>query len=229
MIGPTARANLQRMEIGPMKKRLARIDLGTCKTVVMFLPLIFAFVGYTIYYKGEDVFSALFSSLRIYLASTDYSLSELRTFPAYEQTVMRICFECARWLGLCVTATFITKMFRETFVKLKVSWRAGRNHAIALHGSKKYVELIKENFGSRVITEDVPEKFRAPKHILAFDSDIELFKYLNANFTRLQPNGHSERKHWEGGDPLRKSVFLCTNSSPRTEYLGSGFVINNVA
>ena len=212
-----------------MKKWISHINLGMWKTILTFLPLVFAFVGYMIYYNGEDVLSALFSSLRIYLASTDYSLAELRTFPDFERTIMRVCFECARWLGLCVTATFVSKMFKEAFVKLKVSERARRKNSIALHGNKKYVELIKENFGSCAIVDDVPEKFRASKHILAFESDLELLKYLNANFTRFKGDRLSRQNRRNGVKPADKSVYLCMVSSPRTEYLGRGFVINNMA
>lgn len=212
-----------------MRKRIARIDLGKWKTVITFVPLLFAFVGYMIYYEGVDVISALYSSLRIYLASTDYSLTEFYKYSAFDQTVMRVCFECARWLGLCVTATFITKMFRETFIKLRVSLRARRKNAIALHGSTKYVELIKENFGSCVIADDVDEKFLASRHILAFESDLELFKYLNAHFASFEADGHSGQNQRGGAKRVDKSVYLCTVSSPRTEYLGRGFVINNMA
>ncbi len=212
-----------------MKKWISRINLGMCKTILMFLPLLFAFVGYMIYYRDADVISALYSSLRIYLVSTDYSLEEFINYSPYDQTVMRVCFECARWLGLCVTATFITKMLRETFIKLKVSIRARCKNSIALHGSKKYVELIKENFGSCAIVDDVPEKFRASKHILAFESDLELLKYLDANFTRFKGDGLSGQNRRGGVKPADKSVYLCMVSSPRTEYLGRGFVINNMA
>ena len=211
-----------------MVQRIKRLRLRRYKTVLTFLPMILAFSGYMIYYRA-NLLNSLYSSLRIYLVATDYGDLGLWPDPS-QRVVMQVLFECARWLGLCVTATFITQMFRETFVKLRVRWRAERRNAIALHGSSKYLDLMKENFGCDTIADEVPEKFRASRHILAFDNDMELFRYLGSHFTQFL-NGDCKGLNEAGkaSTPFDKSIFLCMVASPRTEYLGHGFVINNMA
>ena len=194
----------------------------------MLLPFICAFAGYMIYYD-RDVFYSLFSAVRVYVASFDMSYASLQDWAAAPGhtpqmlIAMRILLECGRWLGLGVTATFLTNLLKNAWKRETVLRDAHRRDAVALHGSAKYRRLLAASIRERTIVDDLPEKFCARRHVLAFESDRELFAYLTAHFDQLAPatGAAVAARH--------RSVYLCLTSPLQTHYDDRGFIISNMS
>ena len=60
-----------------MRSKLTGIRLSRLRLIISLLPLAFALVGFLLYYNG-DVPYALFSSLRVYVASFDASYAGMQ-------------------------------------------------------------------------------------------------------------------------------------------------------
>ena len=197
---------------------------GRARLLVMFLPFIVAFIGYMIYYEGSFPF-AFFSSLKVYGGGFDAGFGEVKlagNFPKEtfgESAVfllMRICLESSRWMGLYITGTFLFRFIREQALRLHAAAKARQEDAIAVHGSRHYEMLLGDVLGKQAITKNIPEKFSARKHVLAFDSDSELMQYLGEHFLEFKA----------GED---KQVYLCMHDASHTKYAREGFIISNMA
>lgn len=208
------------------RKSIVKSRLELC---VMLVPFVCAFVGYMIYYDCDILYS-LFSSVRVYVASFDMSYANLKDWAAFPNhtaqmmVAMRVFLEAGRWMGLAVTATFLTNLLRDAWKREHTRRIALRRDAVAIHGSTKYQHLLAESIRERTIIDNIPEKFCARRHVLAFESDRELFAYLTAHFDQLTP-----RASETGNAAARRSVYLCLTSPLHTHYDDCGFVINNMS
>jgi hypothetical protein len=203
-----------------MKKALRPFRSKGFLTVVSLLPLALGLIAYGYYYTDQngiyDLSCSLFSSLRLYLAVVDIPVKDVLLLPL----PVRLCLEGGRWIGLFVATTFASRLLSGVIRNLRVRWKAANPKAIAVHGQERFAALLRESIGKEAIVEDGESKFRAARHIVAFESDLELFRFLNEHFAQL-----AERK--PGGTARR--VYLCSAGTPRTNYLGMGFVISNMA
>ncbi len=207
-----------------MHPKLTGIRLSRLRLIISLLPLAFALVGFLLYYNG-DVPYALFSSLRVYVASFDASYAGMQEWAAAHPqglaVLMRVCLELGRWLGIAVTATFVTNLLKEAWRHETMRRNALRRDAVALHGSQRYKRLLAGSIHERTLTDDLPEIFDARRHVLAFDSDAELFQYLTAHFSQLLPPALPTA--------APRSVYLCLTAPLQTHYDNRGFIINNMA
>lgn len=199
------------------------------KLLWMLLPFIFGFIGYMIYYDHDVLFS-LFSAVRIYAASFDVtkkSLEDWLLLAGHTQQlmiVMRVFLEAARWLGLCVTATFLSKLLKDALKRGYTRYNALHRDAIALHGSTKFCQQLASSIHGSTLVDDFPEKFCARRHVLAFETDCELFAYLTAHFHQLCPQADTAPKTDDD-----RSVYLCFTAPLQTHYDNRGFIINNMS
>lgn len=196
-------------------------------------PLLFALVGYGIYYRGDIAFT-LFSAIRVYVATFDASTSNLQlekdAFGGHLSTlmyvVMRVCLEIGRWGGLLVTGTFLFKVIRQIAASVNVGYRIRHQEAVGIHGSEHYKLLLRNALGEEAITQDIPEKFTAKRHILAFDHDRQMLEYLSEHLLQF-PGMQAENGALHEVSP--RMIYLCVLSSSHTKYSNEGFVINNMA
>ena len=196
---------------------------------VSFLPLalgVYAYWNIHLVNNGgkTDVLAALYSAVRLYVAGGDLSMDALSKLRDYGGGALylptRICLEAGRWLGLFVTASFISRLFYQTIRDLRIRAKARAAGAIALHGEENYVRLLRESVGKNAVIAPGDEKFAARTHILAFGSDQALFGYLNDHFQQFV----SSKKRF-----AERQVFVCAVSTPRTNFRNAGFVISNMA
>ncbi len=205
-----------------MKKALGLLRSKGFTTVFSFLPLALGMVAYMEYYRlllgRYDVFYSLYSSLRLYLASTDASADKVLAVGL--ALPFRVCLEAGRWTGLFVTTTVATRLLSGAIRDLRARLKAARPEAVALHGQEKYRALLAESIGKEAVPADSEGAFRARRHIVAFGSDAETFRFLDDHFAQLN-----------GGRPgaASRQIYLCTAGMPRTYYGGRGFAISNMA
>ncbi|MBQ7784735.1 MAG: hypothetical protein IJ381_01110 [Clostridia bacterium] len=207
-----------------MQKKIKRMWKALWKSRMIrhgliLLPGLFALIGYYQYYNGDLLFT-LFSSIKVYAGSFDATFGNLVVPEAMH---MRVCLEIARWGGLCVTGTFLFGFFKEWFEKADVVRKTRDAGIIAVHGSAYYKNLLQEEFGKAAIVKDFPEKFKARRHILAFETDHELLQYLNAHFSEFPCFAES------GSHKALSQVYLCLHSAAHTKYSSAGFMINNMS
>lgn len=195
-------------------------------------PLLFALIGYGIYYAGEPLFT-LFSAIRVYVASFDAGAAQLRAgqnaFGASvgdAACVMRVCLEIARWGGLLVTGTFFFKLLSRIAAGMNADYKIRHQEAVGIHGSEHYKLLLGSALGDEAITQDVPEKFAARRHILAFDEDRQTLEYLSEHLAQF-PGMQAENGVMNAVAP--GMIYLCVLSSSHTKYSSEGFVVNNMA
>ena len=192
------------------------------RVTVLLLPLMLGMVAYMVYYR-RDVLYSLYSSLRLYLFITDAtpfqtaSLVEKGLLTYTQSTVMRIFLECARWLGGCVTVTFVTQLFRQLFRGLFIGIKARKANSVTIHGTASCKNHLAKSLGSRAITDDADEAFQAKRQIIAFENDSDTFRFLNDHFEALI------------GENRDHTVYLCTLSHNRTSYRDRGCILSNSA
>ena len=206
------------------KKAMAN---GWVRIGVMLLPFILAMIGYMLYFEGSILFS-VYSALKVYAGGFEPGFHDVKftkeAFAAMEAAgvnktpyiVTRVSLEIARWMGLCITGTFLFRFIREQAARLEAERKARQEDTIAVHGSAHYEALLGNVLGKQAITKNIPEKFEAKRHVLAFESDADLMKYLGEHFLQF-----------EAGED--KQIYLCMRSASHTKYSREGFVINNMA
>lgn len=195
-------------------------------------PLLFALIGYGIYYDGEPLFT-LFSAIRIYVASFDASAANLNAgqnafggSAGGAAGTMRLCLEIARWGGLLVTGTFFFKLLSRIAAGMNAGYKIRHQEAVGIHGSERYKLLLGNALGSEAITQDIPEKFAAKRHILAFDEDRQTLEYLSEHLAQF-PGMQAKNGVMNAVAP--GMIYLCVLSSSHTKYSSEGFVVNNMA
>lgn len=210
------------------KKKTKKYLKKSLWIVLMLVPFVMALIGYLEYYNGHISY-ALFNSIKIYAGGFEPSFSELvepiRTFEGPQRVRLRILLEGARWLAFIVTSTVLIRFFRSVWQKLEIGRKVQHEDVIAIHGSEHYKELLKETLGGNTVTQDVPEKFNAPCHVLAFDSDDALMQYLSEHYIQFARVGAQRIPQ----SARLQQVYLCLLSAAHTKYSSNGFIVNNIA
>lgn len=207
-----------------MKKALARFPLKRLSMVVPFLPLVLGLVGYTNYsfhyyrqFGYADPLGVLYSTLRLYLVTLDASLDIVQRM----DWPYRLCLECGRWIGLYVSTSFVTRLFHNALQDLWVRVKASNPRTIALHGADKYRALLGESIGKDAILAQTAYAFKARRHILAFDNDLEMFHFVSHHFSQM--TGAQE------GGLAARQIYLCSHGMPRTNAQNRGIIISDMA
>ncbi len=203
-----------------MKKRF-RLKWGQVLPWLSIVPLLVAFWGYWLGYANESgapvgpgqhaalFFKSLYSSVQIYGLSINNELMKLGK-PGYVQ------LEVARWLALIVTTSVFANLIRSAARRLGAFLRAARPDAVAVHGDESRALLLRRQLGARSVPGDTPERFRAPTHILAFESARAMYQYINQN--------HEAFFRHAG-----KRLYLCTLEALHPVRQDGGIVVSNVA
>ena len=212
-----------------IKTWLAALRGSRWEYALLCVPFLIAMTGYILYYDGY-LPSAFFSAIRVYVVAVDADIDALRQ-AAYagggvREWVMFITLGLSRWCGLAIAGTFGFQLFSRILRRSRVERELrGTWETIALHGSQHHTALLAQSLGRHVITGDAPERFRADRHILAFDTDEQMLAYLGENFHKF-----AQEKGPDGERRIRRgSVCLCVHSSAHTKYSTEGFVVNNMA
>lgn len=216
-------------------KRLWKHMKGSARLrwTLILIPGISALIGYAIYYQNKEssltFLYVIFDALKVYTGSFEASLDGVLSIRAQgrmaEYYLMCICLEIGRWGGLFIAGTFLFGFLREIYERMDAGRKARNEQMIAVHGSEHYKLLLRKAFGKAAIVGDFPEKFKARRHILAFDSDQQLLEYLGAHFAEF-PGMNDAGNKGKKGDVR---IHLCLESSAHAKYSNAGFVVNNIA
>ncbi len=193
------------------------------------LPLLLGTWGYYLSFAHEEAISAnVFAALRvnpggavsvilksIYRAIILYGLSadESRIGlykPGYWQ------LETARWIALFVTTSVFISIIHMATSRMSARLRTLRSDAVALHGDPSLVSLLRRELGTKAIEGTMPERFRARKHILAFQSEQSMYQYLIAC-------------HEQFFDQKKKLIYLCTLKASYPSNQDGGIFVSNMA
>lgn len=182
------------------KQKLGKYLLRT----LFFVPLILAFVGMRLLNEGP-VLDCLYKSVQIYLM--EYNVD------AYPTNWM---VELARWTGPVAAGAAILSMLLEFFERVKV-WLKTRNmSSVAVHGNSENKNYILEHLGQKGIDSEVEESYLAKRHILIFEHDSDMYRFLEDNSGELLKN--KEQK-----------VYLCSENARRGYYENQQIVVCNIA
>lgn len=135
---------------------------------------------------------------------------------AVEGDVMNWQLEWARWLAPLATVAFILSFLYSVVENMKIWFLTKVTDLIAIHGNSTNIDLVLKNLGSRAIHSDKIMAFRARRHVLMFDDDFDMYRFLDEHGSHLL-------------DDPDKEVFLCSEKILRGSYENKQLVVCNVA
>ena len=203
-----------------MKKRF---HLSTLQLALACLPFVLGVIGFALYYSDTMVWtmSPFWSAVQIGLNSA-YSAIRLYGF-AYDVKAtdylvpsVHVLLETARWLALAATTSAFVTVFKNVTARMKNYARTFNPNAIGLHADATLLPALKMAIKHGAIIGETPETLRARTHILAFEKEESLYRYLNEHFQDLN------------GLPGRR-LYLCSLNAQRAGSVDGSITISNIA
>lgn len=165
------------------------------------------FVGwYGIYLLGEgDWLECAYKSVQLYLM--EYSV---------ETEPLNFATTIAKVAAPLVTVAFLVNFLYSVLENLQIWWKLRKKDTVVLHGDSANIDLVQKKLGNRAIVSERASVFRAHKHMLMFNEDVDMYHFIEKNGVKL---------FYEG----EKTLFLCSEKILRGCYENSNIVVCNVA
>lgn len=176
-----------------------------CKAILYLTPFFLGWYG--TYQLGEgNLIDCAYKTVQLYLM--EYSI---------EAETLNIATQIARIAAPVVTAAFIVSLLHFLVENVRLWWCLKTQDAVAFHGDSSNIDQIQEKLGKRVIVSENPMAFRARKHVLMFNEDVDMYHYIDQHGTELMDR--------EEG----KEIFLCSEKILRGCYENHQIIVCNVA
>lgn len=187
-----------------MKKEENKEILNAIKGLLYVVPFLLGWYG--IYQLGEgDWLECAYKSVQLYLM--EY---------AVETKPINLATSIAKVTAPLVTAAFLASLLYSMLENLQIWWRLRKKDVVVFHGDSANIDLAQKKLGKRAIVSEKPSVFRAEKHVLMFNEDVDMYHFIDKNGAKLL---HEEEK----------SIFLCSEKILRGCYENSNIVVCNVA
>ena len=133
-----------------------------------------------------------------------------------ESEVLNPATEFARFMAPVATAAAIAAALYSMVDYIRIWVKIRTNNVIAIHGDSANKDLVMESLGNKAICSDKSIAFRAPRHILMFEDDFDMYHFMDEHGTKM----------FYGSE---KEVFLCSEKILRGSYENRQLVVCNIA
>ena len=183
------------------------------KVALVAVPFILGFIGFSDLYK--DFWSRLYHTMALYAFSFDAEEEYLQAH-IYLQAARLFAGAATFSIVIAIVNNFWTSF--SDFVQIKLF------KAVVVHGegdqADRIIEGIKES-GSTAIPYNSKTCFKARNQVLAFDSDAEALRYIEAHLQDFFPNGSDSGS--------KNNIVLCSGMYSNSECKREYFSIYNPA
>ncbi|MCU6763338.1 Uncharacterised protein [uncultured Roseburia sp.] len=182
------------------KRRLRQ----TVKFGIIASPFVIGGIGFSLLYGGS-VISGFYDALCLYGLQLNVDKEDVN-----------LLINIARWAAPCMTVAVLFTVLSAVFKNMQVRRKVRKKDAAAIHGDSRYIPVVGQKIGKHAVVSESPLSFRAPRQILIFDTDYEMFQYLHVHEKDLFGNPD-------------KILYLCTERIARGSYKEQGLQICNLA
>ena len=159
--------------------------------ILFFFPAVLGFYGYMQLGAGTALDCA-YKTLQLYVVEF-----------ALEGEMTNWAVEIARWTAPLATAaallSALCSMWESFKVYVKAQWGA-----IAVHGDNPNTDYVVKTLGSRGIYSDKDVAFKAKKHILMFNEDMDMYHFLQS--------------HGDVLDDDSKDIYICSETARQGKF-----------
>lgn len=175
------------------------------KYIMYLIP--FALGWYGTYQLGEgNLIDCAYKTVQLYLL--EYSI---------EAEKLNLATQIARIAAPVVTAAFLVSLLHLLAESVQIWWCVKTQDAVAFHGDSANIDEIQEKLGKRAIVSEKTMAFRAKKHVLMFQEDVDMYQYMDQHGTEMMDSREE------------KEIFLCSEKILRGCYEDSRWIVCNVA
>ena len=177
------------------------------KLIIYVTPFFLGWYG--TYQLGEgDWIDCAYKTVQLYLM--EYGL---------EAEKLNLATQIARITAPIMTAAFIASLLHFLIESVQIWFCLKTRDAVAFHGDSANIDEVKEKLGKRAIVSEKPMAFRAKKHVLMFEEDVDMYHYIDQHASDIMHGKENEEKE----------IFLCSEKILRGCYENSKIIVCNVA
>ena len=135
--------------------------------LLFFLPFLIGTYGYSLLYDG-NIISAAYSAIRLYVIELDVPYDTINLY-----------IEIARWTAFIAITTAAVALLKHIISAIGLRRKLMNPDLIIVHGDGARKELVIKALGGNAIGMTDNACFKAPQHILAFETDAAAIQYLS--------------------------------------------------
>lgn len=189
----------QREKVAIMKTR--KTIKAILKVALFSVPFILGFIGFADLYK--DLWSRLYHTMALFAFSFDAEEEYLQAH-SYLQIARLFAGAATFSIVISIVNNFWTTF--SSFIQIKIF------KAVVVHGESdqaaRVLEGLKES-GTTAIISNCKICFNAKNQVLAFDSDAEALRYIEAHLKNFFPHGSKKGS--------KNNIILCSNMYSNSE------------